>query len=102
MFGDIMGNMEEQQKKMQETLSQITLTESINGITIKANAASEILDIDIANELLTADRKEEVQDMLILAINNITGKIKEEEAKLSQSMINDILPGMGGLGSLFG
>lgn len=95
MFGDMMGNMEEKQKEMQQKLQTIELSENVEGITITANAAREILNISIAD---TLEDKEEIEDLLVVAMNNILSKISEEEAKESQKMISNMLPpGMGGL-----
>jgi len=92
-----MGNMEEKQAEMKAKLSTIELTETVEGITIKANAAKEILNIEIAEAYMSADRKEELEDLMLVAFNNIITKIAEEEAKASQAMINDMMPGLGGM-----
>lgn len=98
MFGDLMGNMEEQQKAMQEKLAQIELTEETEGITLTANAARELLNITIEEQYFDPERKEELEDLLLVTFNNLLQKVSIEEAKASQSMINDILPpGMSGL-----
>jgi len=98
MFGDLMGNMEEKQKAMKEKLQAIRVIENLEGITIEGNGAREILNISINAEYLTADRKEELEDLLLVAINNIQEKIAAEEAKESQNMISQMLPpGMEGL-----
>ena len=98
MFGDLMGNMEEKQKAMKEKLEAIRISESLEGITIEANGAREILNISIKEEYLASDRKEELEDLLLVAINNIQQKIAAEEARESQNMISQMLPpGMEGL-----
>ena len=98
MFGDLMGNMEEKQKAMKEKLEAIHISESLEGITIEANGAREILNISIKEEYLASDRKEELEDLLLVAINNIQQKIAAEEARESQNMISQMLPpGMEGL-----
>jgi len=97
MLDNLMGNMEEKQAEMKAKLSTIELTETVEGITIKANAAKEILNIEIAEAYMSADRKEELEDLMLVAFNNIITKIAEEEAKASQAMINDMMPGLGGM-----
>ena len=93
-----MGNMEEKQAQMREKLKAIIIQESGEGITITANAAREITNISIDDEYATAERKEELEDLLIVLINNLLKKVGEEEAKESQSMIKDMLPpGMSGM-----
>lgn len=98
MFGDLMGNMEEKQKAMKEKLQSIEITESIEGISLKGNGARELLNVSIGEEYLNGERKEELEDLLLVAFNNLLEKISEEEAKESQNMISQMLPpGMEGL-----
>ena len=98
MFGDLMGNMEEKQKAMREKLQTIEITETLEGVTIKGNGAREILNISIDEAYLVSDRKEELEDILLVAMNNLLLKITEAEAKESQNMISQMLPpGMDGL-----
>jgi hypothetical protein len=98
MFGDLMGNMEEKQKAMKAKLQTIEIEEILEGIKLSGNGAREILNISINEEYLKAERKEELEDLLLVAFNNLLDKIATEEAKESQSMISQILPpGMEGL-----
>ena len=90
-----MGNMEAKQQEMKAKLQTIEIKEELEGISITANAAREILNISISN---TLDDKEAIEDLLVVAMNNILEKIALEEGKESQKMISDMLPpGMGGL-----
>ena len=98
MFGDMMKNMQSQQEEMQSTLKKIKLSVSKNGVSIEANAAREILNISIDQELMSD--KEQLEDMLIVAMNDISKAIQEQEAMASQEMMNKMLP--GGLSSLSG
>lgn len=98
MFGDLMGNMEEKQKAMKEKLEAIQIAESLEGVNISGNGAREILNISIDEEYFSPDKKEELEDLLLVAFNNLMDKISAEEAKESQNMISQILPpGMEGL-----
>lgn len=100
MFGDLMGNMQEQQEKMQEKLKSVVLKHEQDGISIELNAAKEILNIEFSDELATIERKEELQDLLIININRALMLAEETQQKESSSLINDLLP--GGLGGMFG
>lgn len=99
MFGDLMGNMEEKQLEMKKKLQEITLEENLEGITITANAAREILNVSIDNKFQNEDNLEELEDLLVVAMNNLLAKIGDEEAKESQSMISQMMP--PGMGNLF-
>lgn len=96
----MMKNMESQQEELQSTLKKIKVAVSKNGVAIEANAAREILNISIEPQLL--EDKEQLEDMLIVAINDITKAIQQQEALASQEMMNKMLPGgLAGLGGMF-
>lgn len=98
MLGDLMGNMEEKQKAMKDALSSIQIEEKLEGITIQGNGAREIENIAIDPSYLSTHKKEELEDLLLVAFNNLLEKIAVEEAKESQKMISQMLPpGMEGL-----
>ena len=98
MLGDLMGNMEEKQLEMKKKLQAITLSETLEGITITGNGAKEIINISIDEKYQAPESREELEDLLVVAMNNLLEKIGEEEAKESQSMISQMLPpGMSGL-----
>lgn len=93
-----MGNMEEKQKAMKAKLQTIEVSEVLEGIELKGNGAREILNISINEEYLKQEKKEELEDLLLVAFNNLLEKISVEEAKESQNMISQMLPpGMEGL-----
>ena len=95
-----MKNMQSQQEELQVTLKMIKVAVSKNGIAIEANAAREILNISIDTDLMSD--KEQLEDMLILAMNDITQAIQQQEAIASQDMMNKVLPGgLAGLGGMF-
>ena len=98
MLGDLMGNMEEKQLEMKKKLQAVMISETLEGITITGNGAREIVNISIDEKYQTPENKEELEDLLLVAINNLLEKIGEEEAKESQSMISQMLPpGMAGM-----
>lgn len=99
------GNMEEMQKQMKIKLSSITVeAEAGDGaVKVSANAAREVLNISIDKTLLDWDDKEEVEDLVMVAVNRALALATQKEAEETQNMIKDMMPpGMGGLGDLFG
>lgn len=98
------GGMEEMQKQMQEKLTSIIVETQAGGgmIKVKANAARQILDITIDPSLDLED-KEELEDLLLEAMNRVIATAAQKEQEESQAMLSKMLPGgMGGLGNLFG
>lgn len=103
MFDDLLGNMQAQQEQMQKKLKTIIVNHSQNGINVDMNAAKEVVNIELPENLLSVENKEELQDMLIVCLNNALLKAEEVQSKESSSMINDMLPGgIGSLGGMFG
>lgn len=102
MFGDLFGNMQQQQEAMKAKLAEIIVeSESGDGaITVKANANREILDIAIDKSKLDWEDTEQVQDLLLTAINRVLEKAQVKEQAEAQKMISDLMP--PGLGGLFG
>jgi hypothetical protein len=74
MFGDLFGKLQEAQQKMQESkqkLADVTVDgEAGNGmVKVSVTGNREVKTISIDSQLLAADRKEELEDLLITALN---------------------------------
>ena len=99
------GNLEEMQKQMQEALKAIQVSAEAGGgvIKIEANATREITNIKIDTDFLKDADAEEVEDLMLVAINNAISAAAAQEAAHSQKMIQDMMPpGIDGLSGLFG
>ena len=98
--------MEAQQKagEVKKRLDDITVTGSVEGgqILVTANGNKVIQSININPTFLEDADKEELEELMVIAIN----KALEQAENVSQSemaaMTKDMLGGFGGLGSLFG
>jgi DNA-binding YbaB/EbfC family protein len=98
------GNLEEKQKEMQEKLAQIELDAEAGGgvVKVKINAARQILDVTIDPEF-KYDDVEELEDLILTAVNRAIAAAAVKEQEESQKMIKDMMPpGLGGLGDMFG
>lgn len=102
MFGNLFGNMEEKQAEMRRLLTGILLeAEAGNGaVTVNVNAARELLNININPDLLQSERQEELEDLLVVAINKALALAAEKEAEEAQKLVKNMLP--PGLDKLFG
>ncbi len=99
-----MGNFEEQQKQMQATLAGIAVqAEAGDGaIKVTANAAREILNVSIDKEKVDLDDLEQIEDLLVVAMNRVIEQASAKEAEESQKMVSGLLPpGMGDLSDMF-
>ncbi|MCB0631157.1 MAG: YbaB/EbfC family nucleoid-associated protein [Saprospiraceae bacterium] len=100
MFGDLFGQMEEQQKELREKLKEITIeAEAGDGaVKVSANAAREIINIKVDPSVVDLDDLEQMEDLLLVAINRALEKAAVKEAAESQKLISGMLPpGMAGL-----
>jgi nucleoid-associated protein EbfC len=100
MFGDLFGNVEQQQAEMRKKLAEISVTaDAGNGaVKVTANANREILDISIDKSKLDWDDVEQVQDLVLAAVNNALQKATEKEQAEAQQLISQMIPpGMSGL-----
>ncbi len=96
------GGMEELQQQMQSKLTEIKVqAQAGDGLVIvTANAARQILDIKLDPEL---SDKEEIEDLVLEAVNRVIVEAAKKEKEETQRMISQILPpGMDNLGGLFG
>jgi nucleoid-associated protein EbfC len=100
MFGDLFGNVQQQQEEMKKKLATISVVgESGDGaVKVTANANREILDISIDKSKLDWDDQEQVQDLVLAAVNNALEKAMVKEQAEAQKLISQMMPpGMSGL-----
>lgn len=105
MFGNAFGNFQEKQEELKAKLQEIEVeAEAGDGaVKVTANAARQILNIDIDHDKIDLSDKEGLEDLILVAINRVIKLAAEKELAESQAMLKDILPpGLGGLGKLFG
>ncbi|MBY5957753.1 YbaB/EbfC family nucleoid-associated protein [Membranicola marinus] len=102
MLGNLFGNIEEQQEALQKKLEAIELESSVldGAVVVKGNAKREILDIIIDDSKIDLSEVDQLQDLLVTAVNDLILMATEAEQTESQKLINDIMP--PGLGGLFG
>ena len=103
MFGDILGNLEEKQKKIKAKLAEHPIKiEMENGsLVIEGNAAKVIENVSIDPKLIMEQGTEGVEDLMVVGYNKFIEEASKIEKKLMEGMISDVLPGMGNLGNLF-
>jgi DNA-binding YbaB/EbfC family protein len=102
MFGNMFGDMEAKQQELKAQLATMTVEAEAGGGAIKvvANANRQIQNISIDKSKLDWDDTEQVEDLLLAAINNALEQAAAKEAEETQRLVQDMLP--PGLGGLFG
>lgn len=100
MLGDLFSKLQEAQQKMEERkqkLGDVVVDgEAGNGmVKVSVTGNREIKTISIDNQLLAPDKKEELEDLLVTALNRA---LKNAEQVWEEEM-KDVAGGMlGGLG----
>lgn len=102
MFGNWMDNMKEKQDEMKKRLANVYVDSEIEdgAIKITANANRKVIDIKIDPDKIDTSNVEQLEDLLVIAINEVLDLAGEREASEAEGMIKDMLP--GGLSGLFG
>ncbi|MBK6948079.1 MAG: YbaB/EbfC family nucleoid-associated protein [Haliscomenobacter sp.] len=94
MFGNLFGDMEEMQRRLQEKLALIEAeAEAGEGaVKVTANGNREVVNIRINPDLLKNGDPEELEDLLVVAINRALADASEKGGAESQKMMKDLLP----------
>lgn len=102
MFGNLMGDMQEKQDAMRKQLDGILIdTEAGDGaVKVTVTASRKITNISIDKSIV--DDVEQIEDLLVVAINDALELAAQKEAENAQSLLKDMLPpGLGDLGGMF-
>ncbi len=99
MFDDILGDVNEQQEKIEAKLKEMEiLKKSEHGeVEVIVNGKKDIVDITINKQF---EDSAELEDLLVLTINEAMKEADGVAAKETQDLLNSIMP--GGLSGLFG
>ena len=96
MFGKL-GEAKQKAEEMKLKLEAITIEGNAQGIKVIANANKKIISINIATELLIPENKEQIEDLLIVAIENAMNQAENISAAEMKAMMGAMMPGMGNL-----
>lgn len=100
MFGDLLGNIEQQQQELNQKLQHITVEASIEDGAIKviSNANKQLTNITIDKDKLDLSDTEQIEDLLLEVVNRALALAGEKAEVESQKLMQNMLPpGMGGL-----
>ena len=100
MFGNMMGKLKEAQQKMEEVkskLDQITVTGEAQGVKVSLNGNKVVTNIDIPQMILDDRDKDQIQDLLILALNKGLENAENVAQSEGSSAMKGMLPNIPGL-----
>ena len=100
MFGDLFGKLQEAQQKMSDTKERlkniIVAGEAGNGaVKVVVTGNREVQSLEVDPSLLSTDKKEELEDLLITALNRA---LKNAESTWETEMKNVAGGMLGGMG----
>ena len=91
-------------KEIKDRLDHISVSGEAEGgkIRVIATANKEIREVKIDPEFLAEADREELEELLIVAINKAISQAENISQTEMQAASQDLLGGFGGLGNLFG
>jgi len=92
---DLMNQMKNMVSASKEKMENMRIETEKEGVKVTCNGSHKILDLNVPERLLNAEGKEELEDLLILALNEALAKADEQ----SGQAMKGIIP--GGLDGLF-
>lgn len=88
--------MQKDLAKLEDQLNETIYEESMGGgaVVVEVKGSMEVESIKVDESLLSADAKEDLEDMLKVALNNAMNKAKEEKEKKMNAITGGIkMPG---------
>lgn len=97
MFGNISQILEMKKKadEMKARLNSVSITETLNGVTVHCNGTKKITSIQIADELMQDKNK------LQIVLNEAVNKALEKADQVSKEELSQLTSGLGPLAGLF-
>ncbi|MCB0707143.1 MAG: YbaB/EbfC family nucleoid-associated protein [Saprospiraceae bacterium] len=105
MLESLFGNMEERQAEMKAKLAAVIVeAEAGDGaVRVNANGLRQITNLKIDLEKIDMEDSEQLEDLLLVAINRAIDMAADKEAEEAENMVKGIMPpGLDGLSGLFG
>ena len=105
MFDNLLGNLQKQQEELQQKLAD-TFVEADAGngaVTVKAGCDVHIENIKIDASKLDLNDLEQVEDLVLVAVNEALKEAKKKAAIETNKLLQGMMPpGMGDLGGMLG
>ncbi len=96
MFGKL-NEAKQKAEEMKLKLNAITVEGNAQGVQVIANANKKIISVNISADLLKPENKEQVEDLLIVAIENALEQAENISAAEMKAMMGGMMPGLGNL-----
>lgn len=97
----LMEQAQQMQRKLKKVEEELDASEyegttgGSTGVSVKINGKNEVLEINIHEDLLDKENREELQDMLLIAMNSAVEQARvDREAKMGSVTQGVSIPGM--------
>lgn len=97
-----MSQMNEMQEKMRQQLAQQTFTATAGdgSVRVSCDGTRRLTDVSIDPAKMNGGDPEEIEDLLLVAVNDVLSQAAAYEADQAGGMMKDMLP--PGLSGMFG
>ena len=99
MIDDLMNQMKNMLEGSKSKLDEIIIEVEKEGVKIKCNGNRLVMDVSIPASILAVENKEELEDILVAAINEAVKKADAASSEAMKGLAGGIIP--GGLDGLF-
>ncbi len=96
MFGKL-NEAKQKAEEMKQKLEAITVEGSAQGVKVTANANKKITSVNIDANLLQPENKEQVEDLLVIAIERALEQAENIASAEMRAMMGGMMPGLGNL-----
>ena len=97
----LMEQAQQMQRKLKKLEEELDATEYVgttggsDGVTIRINGRNEVVEVSINEELLDKENREELQDMILIAMNNAVEQARTDREDRMGSITQGVsIPGM--------
>jgi DNA-binding YbaB/EbfC family protein len=100
MLGDMMGKLQAAQQKMEEVknrLDAITVVGEAQGVKVVVNGNKVITNIDISQMIVDDSDKEQIEELLLLAVNRGLESADNVAQAENASAMKGVLPNIPGM-----
>lgn len=100
MFDNLFGNIQQQQEALQARLAEITVeADAENGaVIVTASCDMKIENIQLDPEKLDLSDREQIEDLVLVAVNEALEKAKQKAAIETNQLLQGMMPpGMEGM-----
>lgn len=102
MFDKLL-QVQQKAEEMKSRLNNVIVTGEAEGgkIKVSANGNKFITSIEIDPAFLSSADKEEIEELMLVAVNKAIEQAENAHQSEAQAMSQDMLGSLGGLGNLF-